>query len=72
MTGRRGGYNERDVYHLLSLGDVGAAKSIRKIELRDEEGSPLAAERAVGRADAIYIISRGRLYRVDIQAVLAA
>ena len=68
----RGGYNERDVYHLLSLGDVGAAKSIRKIELRDEEGIPLAAERAVGRADAIYIISRGRLYRVDIQAILAA
>jgi hypothetical protein len=69
----RGGYDDRDVYQLFSLAANGNARLAASIELHDhDDGTKLIAERVVGRADAIHIICRDRLYCVDIQAAISA
>lgn len=67
----RGGYKDRDTFQLFALGKGGNAKLLAKVEMRNENGSKLAADRAVGRADIIYFISDGMLYQVDVQTALA-
>jgi outer membrane protein assembly factor BamB len=67
----RGGYKNRDTYLLFSLGSGGKPELLAKIELRDTNGGILVASRAVGRADAIHLVSDGFLYRVDVQSALA-
>jgi hypothetical protein len=67
----RGGYKDRDTYHLFSLGPDGVPKSVAKIELRDQNGNKLVVNRVVGRADTIYLISNGCLYRVDVRAAIS-
>jgi hypothetical protein len=67
----RGGYNDRDTYHLFSLGPNGKVSLVEKLELRNEIGNRLVADWVAGRADAIYLASKGFLYRVDLQAVMA-
>ncbi|MFO0811313.1 MAG: hypothetical protein U0746_22005 [Gemmataceae bacterium] len=68
----RGGYDARDTCHLFALGPNGKAKRMAKIALRDENGDTLAATWAVGRADAMYLVSNDSVYRVDVQAAVAA
>jgi hypothetical protein len=67
----RGGYEERDTYHLFSLGPDGKATMVAKFELRDQNGSKLVASRVVARADTIYLTSNGFLFRVDVQSAIA-
>jgi hypothetical protein len=62
----RGGYREGDTYQLFSLGREGKAKLVAKIELRDGNGNRLVANRVVGRADDIHLVSDGFLYRIDV------
>jgi hypothetical protein len=68
----RGGYKARDVYHLFSLGATGEIELATKLELLDQAGKKLFAERVVGRADVLHIVSGGYLYSVDVQTAIAA
>jgi hypothetical protein len=63
----RGTYQHRDTYQLLFLDPKGDAALVAKIELQDVYGDKLVAERVVGRADAIYLISGGLCYRILVQ-----
>lgn len=64
----RGGYNESGVFYLFDLRDEKEVKLVKKIEIRDENHNDLIAQRVRGRADAIYFISEGHLYRLSVQA----
>ena len=66
----RGGYKDRDTYQLFALGKDGTPNLLAKVELRNEKGSKLVANRVVGRVDFIHLLSDGFLYRVDVQAAL--
>jgi hypothetical protein len=67
----RGGYLDRDVYRLYSLGADGEVLLEEMIEFVDNDGNRLVAEHVVGRADAIYLVCRGKLYRIDVSEVIA-
>lgn len=66
----RGGYDDGDRYHLFDLCEGRKPKLLTHLELQDERGSKLAADRVVGRADRMYIISKNSLYRVDVRTAL--
>jgi hypothetical protein len=66
-----GGYKDRDTYQLFSLGHDGNPKLVAEIELQDNNGSKLVADRIVGRAGTIHLVSNGFLYRIDVQTALA-
>lgn len=66
----RGGYKDRDTYQLFSLGPNGMVKLVREIELRDQRDVKLVATRVIGRANAIYLVSDGFLYRVDVETII--
>ncbi len=68
----RGGYKNRDSYQLFALGDNGNVSLVAEIDLQDERGNKLVAERVVGRANAIHVVSGENLYRVDVQTAIAA
>ena len=68
----RGGYKDPNTYQLFSLVPHGKPVLLAKIELRDERGRKLLADRVVGRNDSIHLLSDGFLYRIDVQTVLAA
>jgi len=65
----RGGYKDRDTYHLFSLGSSGQTQFVSSLELRGQDDRKLVAERVAGRGDVIHLVSDGFLYRVDLQAV---
>jgi hypothetical protein len=67
----RGGYRDRDTYQLFALGKNEKPALLAKVELRNENGNKLVANRVVGRADSIHLVSDGVLYRVDVQTVVA-
>jgi hypothetical protein len=67
----RGGYDERSVYQLSALGNTGSVNLLASIELEDQNGNKLAAERVVGRSNAIHFVSGDGLYRLDVEAALA-
>ena len=66
----RGGYKQRDDYQLFCLGPDGKPELVAKIELQDKLGNKLIADRVVGRADAIHLVSNSFLYQVDLQTAL--
>jgi outer membrane protein assembly factor BamB len=68
----RGGYEDRDTYHLFTLGADGKPDLVANIELQDKTGGKLVASRAVARGDAVHVISDGFLYRIDVQTALGA
>jgi hypothetical protein len=67
----RGGYNDRDTYQLFSLRRDRKPELTAEIELRDETNGKLVADRVVGRADALHLVSGDRLYRFDLSAAVA-
>jgi hypothetical protein len=67
----RGGYKDRDTYQLFALGKDGNPSLLAKVELRNENGSQLIADRVVGRAEVLHLLSDGYLYRVDVRTALA-
>lgn len=66
----RGGYKDADTYSLFSLGAGNNPKLNAKVSLRDDSGRDIAAERAVGRGDAIHLLSGGFLYRLDVTTAI--
>ena len=66
----RGGYKESDSYYFFSLETNGQVRQTAKIQLQDSRGDNLVAERAVGRANAIHLISSGYLYRIDLRSIV--
>jgi hypothetical protein len=67
----RGGYDDRDVYHLLALGGNGKAEPLSSFRLTEENGTQLVADRVVGRGDRLHLICGDRLYQVEVQMLLA-
>jgi hypothetical protein len=67
----RGGYQDQDTYQLFSLGPNGEARMVTKIQLQDQNGDKLIANRAVGRGEVIHLASNGYLYHIDMQTSLA-
>jgi hypothetical protein len=67
----RGGYEDRDTFQLVHLGDDGEVTTVAEIELQTEDGDALAASHVVGRADSIHLISGDSLYRVDVETAVA-
>lgn len=62
-----GGYNERNVYHLLALGHTGSkARNKGKFSLLDENGEPLTSVAACGRGDTLYLIRNKKLYLLRV------
>jgi hypothetical protein len=66
----RGGYRDRDTYLLFSLDPDREPRLMAEIQLRGADGSKLVPARAVGRADAIHMVSDGFLYRIDAQTAI--
>jgi hypothetical protein len=67
----RGGSKDRDTYHIFSLSKQGSSNLLAKVELRNENGSKLVADRVVGRVDVIYLLSNKLLYMIDAQTAIA-
>jgi hypothetical protein len=67
-----GGFKDRDTYRLFSLGTEAAPVSQGEFELFDHEGQKLVPDRVVARAEAVYLISRGDIYRLDVQTAVSA
>ncbi|MBI1325905.1 hypothetical protein GC170_22320 [bacterium] len=68
----RGEYGDRDTYHVFRLGRHVNLQSIVQFELRSHGGDRIEADRAVGRAGSIHLISGNSLYRLELREVLAA
>jgi hypothetical protein len=68
----RGTYRERDLYWLFALGPDGMLKLESKAWLRAPQGGKLIADRVVGRAGCIHLVSNEVLYRVEVESVLKA
>lgn len=67
----RGGYNDKDTYRCFALRTDGVPKLLGKLELRNEDGNKLVADRVVGRGNVIHLLSDGSLYRLDVQTAFA-
>lgn len=65
----RGGYKHHDDYQLLTVPVSGLATKVADIQLHDERGNRLTADRVVGRGDSLYLLSGQLLYRVDVATV---
>lgn len=68
----RGVYGDRDTYHVFRLARDGNPQSIGQFDLRNREGEKILAERAVGRAGAIHLISGNSAFRLELREVLTA
>lgn len=66
----RGGYEERDSYHLFSLRKNGRVRKVLEFELKDQDGNKLVAERIVGRGGMLHLVSGVYLYCLDMRSVL--
>ncbi|MDH4048476.1 MAG: hypothetical protein OEV63_10120 [Gammaproteobacteria bacterium] len=67
----RGEYKNHDTYRLLSLSSAGEATLLAEIELYDQEGVKIAAERVMGRGDNIHVLSGQVLYKVGVREAIA-
>jgi hypothetical protein len=67
----QGGYNDRDAYKLLSLDSDGVARLVENVELCDQSGEKLVADRLVGRSDSLYMVCNDFLYRIPVQLAVA-
>jgi hypothetical protein len=65
-----GGYRERDIYHLLELGNDRTMRKLAAGAFFDVDGAPLDNARVVCRADQIILLHENRCYRTDVAEVL--
>jgi hypothetical protein len=65
----RGGYGDRDTYHLFSLNNNGKVKLLKLLKFTDEARQTIIAESVVGRGGSLYILSNGLVYGVFVWAV---
>ncbi|NEQ98066.1 MAG: hypothetical protein F6K30_15335 [Cyanothece sp. SIO2G6] len=65
----RGGYDDQDTYHLFRLNSDGRVKQLQQLQLANEIGQKITAERVVGRGSSLYILSSGLIYRADISSL---
>jgi hypothetical protein len=68
----QGGYKDRDVYQLFALGDNGDVNPVAKLELKDQHGDRMLADRVVGRGNALHLLSGQDLYRVEVSTAVEA
>jgi hypothetical protein len=64
----RGGYDERDIYHLISL-CIPEPKIVQTVELRDGTGQRIEADRVAGRGESIFLLRDAEVFRLSIQVV---
>ena len=65
----RGEYDDPDIYHLFALNSNGNIKLLKQLQISDETGQKITAERVVGRGNSLYILSNSSVYRVDVSSV---
>ncbi|HEY9874897.1 MAG TPA: hypothetical protein V6D12_15775 [Candidatus Obscuribacterales bacterium] len=65
----RGGYDEQDTYHLFALCNNGNVKLLKRLQLINEEGQKIIADRVVGRGNSLYILNERLVYRVDMSTL---
>jgi hypothetical protein len=68
----QGGYEDRDMYQLLALGDNGEVNAVAKFEFKDQRGERLLADRVVGRGNVLHLLSGQDLYRVEVSTAVEA
>jgi|RhiMethySRZTD1v2_1073278.scaffolds.fasta_scaffold00027_114 hypothetical protein len=66
-----GRYKDRDACALFALDEDGNPRLLAELELQNEKGHRLAADRVVGRGGVMHLLSDGFLYRIDVQSALA-
>lgn len=64
----RGGYNQRDRYHLISLSNP-EPKIVLTFELRDARGRRIEADRVAGRGESIFLLRDAEVFQLTVQAV---
>jgi len=67
-----GSYDDPEVMHLIELRDAGRTREIGQFRLVDEEGTPMKAERVVGRGSHLYIAAGKEVFSVEVGACLEA
>ncbi|XGV97763.1 MAG: hypothetical protein ACAF41_02260 [Leptolyngbya sp. BL-A-14] len=65
----RGGYDDRNTYHMFALNKNGKVKLLKQLHLIDEAGQKIVASYVVGRGDSLYILSNELIYRVNLSTI---
>ena len=66
-----GGYDHRNVYYLLALGETGSKAKIKsKFRLLDENAEPLIPDEAVSKGNTLYLFRNNRLYLLTVDAAV--
>src|SRR5262249_11039862 len=68
----RGGYEDHDAYRLLSIASGDQARLLAEIELCNQHGVKLSANRVTGRADNIHLLNDQFVYKVNVRQAIAA
>ena len=66
-----GGYDDRAVYELFSLGAGGEVGRLGRFELFDEQGCRIDADDVAGRGARIQLLHCGQLYAIGVEEALA-
>jgi len=62
----RGGYKNRDSYHLLELAQPSAREKSR-FQLQDRQGDPIKAERVTGRGEALFLLRNREIFKLTVE-----
>lgn len=62
----RGGYKNRDSYHLLELAQQ-LAREKSRFQLRDRQGEPIKAQRVAGRGNTIFLLRDREVFRLTVE-----
>ena len=65
----RGGYKNRDNYHLFDLA-LPLAREELCFQLRDRQGEPIKAQRVAGRGNAIFLLRDRDVFRLTVEDAL--
>jgi len=66
----RGGYRQRDEYHLVELMDSGRMKLHSIYRIVDEDGVPLCADKVATRGCCMFLLKGTCCYRVDVRELI--
>lgn len=64
----RGGYKDHHCFYLYELGQNGKVIELSAWLPADEDENPIAAERVIGRGNALYLLKGSILYRWEVDA----
>ena len=62
----RGGYDNRDIYHLIDLAQP-AARETSRIQLRDRHGETIHAERVAARGGTLFLLRNREIFKLTVE-----